>query len=70
MQEFFELKRPDAALPFFTKVIARDASCVQCCAMFSLAELASGDWVGAYRSLVQAIRKILADRSWAAQSPG
>ena len=69
LREFLELKRPEGALPFFTKVIVRDPSCVQCCAMFSLAELASGDWDGAYRDLVHAIRKILADRTLGRPEP-
>ena len=61
--EFLEKNGPDRALPLFTKVTRRDASCVPCRTMLALAELASGDWEGSYRNLVEVSNKILADRS-------
>src|SRR5208337_1049196 len=63
VEEFLERNRPDRALPFFTKAIRRDASCMPCRTVLALAELDSGDWDGAYRNLGQAINKILADPS-------
>ncbi len=50
VQEFVDLNNPDHALGSFTKVLARDASCVGCRTMLGLAELASGDWDGANRN--------------------
>jgi hypothetical protein len=61
--ELLDRGRSDRALPFFTKVIRRDASCMPCRTMLALAELDSGDWDGAYRNLVQAINKVPADAS-------
>jgi len=61
--EFLVLKRPDRALPFFTKVTRRDASCMPSRTMLALAELDSGDWDGAHRNLSEVLNKILADRS-------
>jgi len=57
--EFLENKGPDRALPFFTKVTRRDASCMPCRTMLALAELASGDWEGSYRNLVEISNKIV-----------
>jgi hypothetical protein len=57
--EFLEKNGPDRALPFFTKVTHRDASCMPCRTMLALTELASGDWDGAYRNLVEVSNKIL-----------
>jgi len=58
--EFLDTNGPDQALPFFTKVTRRDASCMPCWTMLALTELASGDWEGAYRNLVEVCNKILA----------
>jgi tetratricopeptide (TPR) repeat protein len=67
--EFLVLKRPDRALPFFTKVIRRDASCLPCRTMLALAELDSGDWDGAHRNLSEVFNKILADPSLGRAEP-
>jgi tetratricopeptide (TPR) repeat protein len=67
--EFLEANGPDRALPFFTKVTRRDASCLPCRTMLALAELASGDWDGAYHNLAEASNKILADRSLGRPEP-
>jgi tetratricopeptide (TPR) repeat protein len=67
--EFLVLKRPDRALPFFTKVTRRDASCMACRTMLALAELDSGDWDGAHRNLAEVFDKILADRSLGRPEP-
>jgi tetratricopeptide (TPR) repeat protein len=63
VEEFLDRKRPEGALPHFTKVTRHDPSCVQCRTMLALAQLDSGDWDGAYRNLAQASNKILADPS-------
>jgi tetratricopeptide (TPR) repeat protein len=55
--EFLDRNRSDRALPFFTKAIRRDASCVGCRTMLGLAELDSGDWDGAYRNFAQAVQE-------------
>ena len=67
--EFLVLKRPDRALPFFTKVTRRDASCMPSRTMLALAELDSGDWDGAHRNLSEVLNKILADRSLGRPEP-
>jgi len=67
--EFLVLKRPDRALPFFTKVTRRDASCMACRTMLALAELDSGDWDGAYHNLAEFFNKMLADRSLGRPEP-
>jgi tetratricopeptide (TPR) repeat protein len=67
--EFLETNGPDRALPFFTKVTRRDPSCLPCTTMLALAELASGDWDGAYHNLAEVSNKILADRSLGRPEP-
>ena len=57
--EFPERNGPARSLPFFTKVTRRDASCMPCRTMLALAELASGDWEGGYRNLVEVSNKIV-----------
>jgi tetratricopeptide (TPR) repeat protein len=66
--EFMEKDSPDRALPFFAKATRRDASCLPCRTMLALAELASGDWDGAYRNLAEVFNK-RADRSLARPEP-
>jgi tetratricopeptide (TPR) repeat protein len=67
--EFLDRSRSDRALPFFTKVIRRDASCMPCRTMLALAELDSGDWDGAYHNLAELFNKMLADRSLGRPEP-
>jgi tetratricopeptide (TPR) repeat protein len=67
--EFLEEKSADRALPFFTKVIRHDASCLPCRTMLALAELDSGDWDGAYRNLAEVFNKTMADRSLGRPEP-
>jgi tetratricopeptide (TPR) repeat protein len=67
--EFLDRNRSDQALPFFTEVTRRDASCLPCRTMLALAELDSGDWDGAYRNLAEVFNKILADRSLGRPEP-
>jgi tetratricopeptide (TPR) repeat protein len=55
VEEFLDRNRPDHALGFLTKVIARDPSCVGCRVMLGLAELESGDWDGANRNFSQGL---------------
>jgi hypothetical protein len=69
VEEFLDRNRPDRALPPFTKVIRRDASCMPCRTMLALAELDSGDWDGAYLNLAEVFNKILADRSLGRPEP-
>jgi hypothetical protein len=69
VEEFLDRNRTDRALPPLTKVTLHDPSCVQCRTMLALAQLDSGDWDGAYRSLAQATTKILADRSLGRAEP-
>ncbi len=59
--EFLDRKSADRALPFFTKVVRRDDSCVPCRTMLGLAELDSGDWDGAERNFIEAIKEVRAD---------
>jgi len=61
VEEFLDRKRPDRALPHFTKVTRHDPSCLECVTMLALAQLDSGDWDGSYRNLTQVYNKILAD---------
>jgi tetratricopeptide (TPR) repeat protein len=67
--EFLVMNNPDRALPFFTKVIHRDASCLPCRTMLALAELGSEDWDGAHRNLAEVLNRILADRSLGRPEP-
>jgi hypothetical protein len=67
--EFLDRRRSDRALPFFTQVIRRDASCMPCRTELALAELDSGDWDGAYHNLVEVFNKKLADRSLGRPEP-
>jgi len=67
--EFLEKNGPDRSLPFFTKVTRRDPSCMPCRTMLALAELASGDWDGAYHNLAEVSNKILEDRSLGRSEP-
>jgi tetratricopeptide (TPR) repeat protein len=69
VEEFLDRSRSDRALPSFTKVTRRDASCMPCRTMLALAELDSGDWDGAYDNLVQVFNKMLADRSLGRPEP-
>ena len=68
VEEFLGQSRPDRALPPFTKVTRHDPSCLQCRTMLALAQLASGDWDGAYRNLAQAITKSWRTEAWDAPS--
>jgi len=61
--EFLETKKPERALPYLTKVIHRDPSCLPCKTMLGLAELASSDWDGALRNFVEVCQKMLPDGS-------
>ena len=61
--EFVEMKKPERALTYFTKVTRRDPSCLSCKTMLGLAELASSDWDGALRSFVEVCQKMLPDGS-------
>jgi tetratricopeptide (TPR) repeat protein len=61
--EFLEMKKPERALPYFTKVAHRDPSCLPCKTMLGLAELASSDWDGAQRNFVEVAQKMLPDAS-------
>jgi len=67
--EFLVLNNPDRALPHFTKVTQRDASCLACRTMLALAELDSGDWDGAHRNLAEVFNKMLADHSLGRPEP-
>jgi tetratricopeptide (TPR) repeat protein len=69
VEEFLARRRPDLALPPFTKVTRHDPSCVQCRTMLALAELDSGDWDGAYRNLGLAGEKMRADSSLGRSEP-
>jgi len=69
LMEYFERNRPDHALPFLTKVVDRDASCVGCRTVLALAQLDSGDWDGANRSLVQAVEEDRKDPKQARPEP-
>ena len=62
LADFFERNQPDRALPSFSKVVERDAACIQCRTMRALAELASSDWDGATRDLAEAVNATLKDR--------
>ncbi len=59
--EFLEMKKPERALSYFTKVTRRDPSCLSCKTMLGLAELASSDWDGALRHFVEVCEKMLPD---------
>ena len=61
--EFLEMKKPERALLYFTKVTHRDPSCLACQTMLGLAELASSDWDGAQRNFVEICQKMLSDSS-------
>ena len=67
--EFLEMKKPERALPYFTKVIRRDPSCLSCKTMLGLAELASNDWDGALRNFVEVSQKMLPDGSLGPPEP-
>jgi tetratricopeptide (TPR) repeat protein len=69
VEEFLDRSRSDRALPSFTKVTRRDASCMPCRTMLALAELDSGDWDGAYHNLAEVFNKALADRSLGRPEP-
>ena len=69
VEEFLDRKRSDRALPFFTKVVRRDASCMLCRTELALAELDSGDWDGAYHNLVEVFNKMQADQSLGRSEP-
>ncbi|MGA2609457.1 MAG: hypothetical protein ABSH01_18605 [Terriglobia bacterium] len=69
VEEFLDRSRSDRALPSFTKVARRDASCMPCRTMLALAELDSGDWDGAYHNLAEVFNKMLADRSLGRPEP-
>jgi len=67
--EFLEMKEPERALTYFTKVAHRDPSCLPCKTMLGLAELASSDWDGALRNFVEVCQKILPDTSLGRPEP-
>jgi len=67
--EFLEKRSSERAVPFFTKVIHQDASCLPCRTMLAVAELDSGDWEGAYRNLADVFNKIMADHSLGRPEP-
>jgi len=67
--EFLDRRRSDRALPFFTKVIRQDASCMPCRTELAFAELDSGDWDGAYHNLLEVFKKMQADRSLGRPEP-
>ncbi len=67
--EYLEKRSPERAVPFFTRVIHQDASCLPCRTMLAVAELDLGDWDGAYRNLAEAFNKILADHSLGRPEP-
>ena len=67
--EFLERKSSERAVPFFTKVIRKDASCLACRTMLALAELDSGDWDVAYRNFGEAFNQILANTSLGRSEP-
>jgi len=69
VMEYFERNRPDHALPLFTKVTGRDASCIGCLTMLALAALDSGDWDGASRNLYQALEEDRKDPKRARPEP-
>ena len=69
VEEFLERGRSDRALPYFTKVTRRDASCMPCRTMLALAELDSGDWDGPSRNLAEVVTKIQTDRSLGRPEP-
>ena len=69
VEEFLDRSRSDRALPSFTKVTRRDASCMPCRTILALAQLDSGDWDGAYHNLAEVINKMLADRSLGRPEP-
>ncbi|HXJ92778.1 MAG TPA: hypothetical protein VMT20_07830 [Terriglobia bacterium] len=60
--DFLERNQPDRALAPLTKVVQRDAACIQCRTMLALAELASSDWDGANRDVAEAVNETLKDR--------
>jgi tetratricopeptide (TPR) repeat protein len=67
--EFLEKRSSERAVPFFTKVIRQDASCLPCRTMLALAELDSGDWDGAYRNLAEVFNKMMTDRNLGSPEP-
>ncbi len=69
LMEYFERNRPDHALPFLTKVVGRDASCIRCRTMLALADLDFGDWDGANRNLTQAVEEDRKDPKQARPEP-
>jgi tetratricopeptide (TPR) repeat protein len=69
VMEFLEMKSSERAVPYFTRVIRQDASCLPCGTMLALAELDSGDWDSAYRNLAEVFNKIMADRSLGRPEP-
>ena len=62
-------RSPERAIPFFTKVIHQDASCLPCRTMLAVAELDLGDWDGAYRNLADVFNKMMETTAWHARSP-
>ncbi len=67
--EFLEKRSSERAVPYFTKVIRQDASCLPCRTMLALAELDSGDWDGAYRNLAEVFNKMITDRNLGSPEP-
>ncbi|HLY59945.1 MAG TPA: hypothetical protein VKV95_04195 [Terriglobia bacterium] len=57
LQELFDRRHPETALPLVAKVPKRDTRCVECLAMLALAELDAGDWDGAYRDAGEGARE-------------
>ena len=61
VEEFLDRHNPDRALLSFGAVRQREPSCLDCRAMFALAELQSGDWDGAQNDVMDAVEAGRAD---------
>ena len=62
VEEFLDKNNPDRALLTFASVTHREPSCVLCRTTLALAELASSDWDGAERDIVEAVKAGRADQ--------
>jgi tetratricopeptide (TPR) repeat protein len=67
--EFLEKQSPERAVPFFTKVIHKDASCLSCRSMLAVADLDMGDWDGAWRNLAEVFNKVVEDQKLGRAEP-
>lgn len=63
IEEFLDQRRPDRALAPFAKALRGDPACLSCRTMLGLAQFDSGDWGGAERNFIEAIKAIRADES-------